>query len=231
MRSLRPDINESSASSAWAYAHLLGPDMGTGRLEFCHGSFSACHLKNGFGEYSQGAVLPTASLIGAAAGQNTEEPWHSEVTCSEVSQRPAARTNGLMLTEGAETANTGAQFHFRESAALLFESVILNSRPPFYFLFACAASKYFSTLHPFPQQHFTFLRSIPVLEMKGSVSGPDSSRIHATDRSRPPGTCTPVEHDRWLRILSRISIGPDFPTGQISPLVIVIPVLQPADSS
>lgn len=33
MRSLRPDINESSAASALAHAQYLGPDMGSGRLD------------------------------------------------------------------------------------------------------------------------------------------------------------------------------------------------------
>jgi len=33
MRSLRADINESSAASALAHAQLVGPDMGNGRLD------------------------------------------------------------------------------------------------------------------------------------------------------------------------------------------------------
>jgi len=33
MRSLRPDINESSAASALAHAQFVGPDMGNGRLD------------------------------------------------------------------------------------------------------------------------------------------------------------------------------------------------------
>jgi hypothetical protein len=33
MRSLRPDINESSAAAALAHAQFVGADMGNGRLD------------------------------------------------------------------------------------------------------------------------------------------------------------------------------------------------------
>ena len=57
MRSLRPDINESSAASALAYAQFVGPDMGNGRLDLVM-ALSALPPENGSGNSSQGAVLP-----------------------------------------------------------------------------------------------------------------------------------------------------------------------------
>src|SRR6267143_807113 len=57
MRSLRPDINESSAASALAYAQFVGPDMGNGRLDLVM-ALSALPPENGSENSNQGAVLP-----------------------------------------------------------------------------------------------------------------------------------------------------------------------------
>jgi subtilisin family serine protease len=46
MRSLRPDINESSAASALAHAQFVGPDMGNGRLDLVM-ALSALPPENG----------------------------------------------------------------------------------------------------------------------------------------------------------------------------------------
>ena len=57
MRSLRPDINESSAASALAHAQFVGPDMGNGRLDLVM-ALSALPPENGSENSSQTAVLP-----------------------------------------------------------------------------------------------------------------------------------------------------------------------------